>query len=257
MSLMISTAEPFRFVPNDQLALPEGERIAYLLAVPSPYSWAALERAIKSIGAVQHGTQKQFRILADGVRALLAGDELADLRERYLAEIEGYLAQLETARGRRDLTAEELKALVAETAEHALRIDEIATRVRRGYAQYAELEADNEFFLNALCIETARAFLVGWENIPADFARGPDGVSDNLLRYIPEEHWWPIRGKVYELRFPTETQRKNSRSPSPGASAPTPSSTASTTPKKARRKATISGPSPRSDSPSSESTLAT
>lgn len=195
MALLLSAREPIRHKPA-------GSQTAYLLQPPTPYSWAAMRRAVRARGAVQHSAWDMARVARDGVAALLAGpDNAADLAAR-LADLDAYVTALDgvSAAGAPPEAMTEFAARLARYAE-------IATLVRRAWPPFAELEADNEYHAEIQAIEAVRAHQIG--------AGGR--VTDDELAAIPQRDLYDLWRAILEARAPTDTERKNSGSPSPGS----------------------------------------
>jgi len=217
--------EPARFTPPGEEEKPEAERTVYVLRTPTLYDEARLARAIKAQGARPIGRLDLLPVLKAGVGELLAGAGDAALRAEFEAAIDAHGEEIRAA-----LKAGGEATIAALTGPGAGRIAEIANVVRRGYPAFAEAEADADFAWAVQPVEAARLLLVGWENGPAPFARGPTGLADDLLALLPPEHLEGIGWFAMALLRPSEGQAKNSDSPPPGASSETPDSAAARTP---------------------------
>jgi hypothetical protein len=265
MAKLLDGKAPARLVPSDQMRRAEGERIAYLLKVPTVYDRAPLARAVAQRGGKRWTKTDMLGAARDGLAMLLPEENDAATRGALEKQLDLYDETLNGfakawLAGRWEATDEEtLKDLTAAMeklgtieAELLPLFDQIAA----GYPRLASMIADDRAFPLIFGIEATKLFLLGWENRPESFARGPLGVPDDLLSALPDEHLIAIGGEIDRLRRPTEAERKNSDTPSSGPSAVT-SSTAASTPPASNPSETTASSSPNSASTSSESIPAT
>lgn len=212
MPLLVSGRAPVRFQPP-------GSDCVYLIQVPTPYSWANLVRAVRARRAVLHSTYEMARCLGQGVRALWPGEDAAAERTARLADIDAYLAALDTITAARVPTGE---VEAAEYQRRAERFGEIGNEVRRDFEPLALLEADNEFHTEIQALAAVRLHLLGVETEGASvtFPQSSDGITEEALATLPPAHIYGIWRRLSQLRHLTEAERKNSGSPSPGSPAP-------------------------------------
>ena len=185
MAKLLSTQAPLRFVPQDQAARPEGERIAYHISPPSVYSEPKLNRALKSQGARIVSTGEVLDVLEEGIEALLPGDDQAEVRAARLDVVADFRAWT-----RSDSVEERLRAELDQDHE----VHELYRIVARHYPRLGDLAADRDWFWDVLGIEAARLHVGDWENLtgpdgaPLACRRGLDGLTDESLLAIPKKH---------------------------------------------------------------------
>ena len=247
MAKLLSTQAPLRFVPQDQAARPEGERIAYHISPPSVYSAPKLHRAVNAQGARFVTKMDLLDALEDGLRAMLPEEAQADTLRPHLAIVAGYRDWYLAAKP-------EERVRVNLTGEHE--VFELFEIVARHYPRLSEMQADEQWFWDVFGIEGSRLFVVDWENLPgqdgapAVCERGPDGLTEASLGTIPNHHRQLIGVYVYKLLSPTEQEAKNSGSPPPGSPAPSSSTATAKTPPQKSPSRTTPGPSRKSASTS-------
>lgn len=257
MAKLLSPAQPAELTTPAQLLAPEERRRVFLLRVPTVYDRAILRRAIAMRSGRSHSQMEMLLALKRGIETLLSGEADAAARGNLTAQVDTAV-QLLMAWWESDLTGANDGEEGAAARDEAWRsaqeqikaLGEIAELVRDADPNYAAMDADNQVYRSIQGLEAARLFLVGWRNGPAPFARDPvRGVPENLLALIDDYDLLAIGEKVVEMMAPTETERKNSASPSPGNSTETPSPAASTT-DQTTLSPTTPGSSPKSDGPS-------
>ncbi len=232
MAKMLNGTQPVPYTPPGQDDVPEGQRVAYRLRVPSYYDRAAFRRACVARGAVFHPSARVFASARDGIAAILPD---ADDPDRTHAE--EVLAAAEAVEGIGEPLDDEM-------AGEAARLEDI---LRQQWEPYARLLADRAHWLEIAPFEATRMFVDGWENIDLPFRRGLDGVPPDLLDALPREHIVLVGFEVMAMMRPTEQEAKNSESPSSSQSS-TKTSTAAKTPPPNESSPTPTAP-PSGDSP--------
>lgn len=244
MALVVTTRSPVRYVPDGQDRLPEGERVAYLLRVPSRLDRARFRREVRALGARAVGQAELRDAARSAVGAMLPDDADAGVRAERLAAIDEsadawsrFFRRHDAQRERRSLgvdpAEDEARREAVEAEEDAAAIrtfDELIDLLRRHSPAVAALLADIDYWQDVSALVAVRLFLEGWENRAADFRRGADGLlPEDLLNGIPEADLRGLDGKIGELMRLSEAEAKNSASPSPGSSSPASSATGETT----------------------------
>ncbi len=201
MTLPLSARRTVRFVPSGFDA-DDPKAPAYLLAVASHLLRAEFRQACTAAGMQYPSDGQLFAALRVAIKAsgVSNGDDLLALVDA--GEAKGGDPSLELPEGTLD-RLRELQRVVAEQDEAFARL--LASRVRFG---------------NLMPLVAARMCLRGWENVfdddgkPVPFRRGPQGVPDDDLEFIPEAHLHELGNKAVSMMTVTETQSKNSASPS-------------------------------------------
>jgi hypothetical protein len=213
-------AEPFTFEPTPGGAV-------YLLKVPRFADRRRFRRAVIEAGGEQHGLLDMLQECAAAILRCLPGDDLEPQRAPLLAAVAAYRADLDAyfARHRNgELNWLGDRALALQAWQDANRneaaADEAAGVARRHDPAYRRLVADNVTYAEAVGEVAARQFLVGWQNVPAPFERGPTGVPDHVLEVIPSLHLVGIGREIMKRLEPDEARLKNSASPSGGGTDP-------------------------------------
>lgn len=251
MAKILNPREPVWFTPSDQLTrdpkdqetflIPEEDRVQYQLKAPSHWDEINLEKAKTARGARRHGTLGQIRILRAGVEAAAkAGLFDEAMCADFLEQVDGvYAAHLafvkDSAAGAYPATTPEefavLQAAWAVQSKLLAELDDLTDVIRPGYAPLGKALADDAVYAKIVGMESARIFVIGWRNRPGDVARDATGLRADLVDTIPMAHIVEIGQRVEELLKPTETEAKNSDSPSLTAlPAETTSATASNSP---------------------------
>jgi hypothetical protein len=263
MTVLIDPKKPHPFTPAAHISRPEGERVTYLLQVPTAPDRPLYRRARVVAGA---RTYTEFEIvagLADAVREVNAGDELADERERALELVEAQrqkMAAWVMARNAGDVSRfndpDGFMRSYFEAFTPSPEVLALQRAVVDGSARYASMLGDRLVFREMRGLVAARLFLVGWEGLrdpvaggPAVFGRGVAGVPVEVLSLIPTADLEAIGDEIDRLLEPGDSLRGNSRSPSS-----TPSSAKTSTARKKRpaktRSRAIGGTSQRPTSAS-------
>lgn len=237
MPILQDPKTPIRFTPYEQMLLPEAERITYLLKPADIWSRANLRRMVSAKGGRRVGQMDVLLALREGVEQIFSAS-VSDRKAALLEQIDEAIAGLtdlsrKVMSGEYDpRTADGLQGLTTATRSQIAKLaalGEVSDVVMRASPRYAKLVADKETYELVRGFCSAQLFLVGWENGPAPFARGGTGVPDDLLLLLSDDHLVEIGAEVDRLLHPTETERKNSDSPSLGAETPAPSTAASST----------------------------
>ena len=242
-------------IPLEIPAADDRPRVTYRFRVPTPLDHARWRQKLRAEGARFHPPGAMRELLRATLKRLLADD--AATLARHLGLLDRFdeteAAFGEAQRAHKDAIeaheapeqggdeATELPALpdaylkAVEAYQAAMAdVGELERLVADADASYRERLADNDVFFEYAGIIGAGMFLVGWEGLKAPFARGPTGVADSVLKAIPNDHWSLIGMQVLGLFGPSEAERKNSPSPSPGRSG-APTSTTSSKPRRTPR----------------------
>lgn len=215
--LPISTKTPHR------LEVRGDPSTTYLIRVPTRRERIAFDHAVMAAGARISTDADILRALRDGIKALVADEQQAEL----LAIVDSY----------------EAVPLPRTDLDPKLRddIEEISRVVRARYPRFAAAETDAANYINVASVTAAGMFLVGRDG-ERPFARRGGVVAEEVMEDLPDAHVALIGLKAMELMRPREDAEKNSASGSPSSASPEPSAT--TSPK----------PSPSGDGKSAEST---
>lgn len=245
MAKFLDPKKTVRFVPSNQLrkdeagafVIPEEQQVIYLLKVPTRPDRIELRKTMMAKGARKPGTLGLLR----GCRAALEkvldvidtdGSQRDGLLNSIDVVIEGYEAFYADIRAGRypdgnDEAERELKERLAALSEAYDGLDQLFRTVAQAVPSFGELIADDDAYFSIFSLVAAKKFLVGWENRSAEFARDAFGVTDDALETVSDDHLAEIAGKIGELMKPTETEAKNSVSPSLMSSSQTTSPAAS------------------------------
>ncbi len=217
MALPLSARRTVRFVPSGFDA-DDPKAPAYHLAVATHLLRAEFRQACAAAGLRYPNDAQLFaaqRAAISAAGASNAGDLLALVEA---GEAKSADPELELPDG----TLERLAALQSVLIEQ----DEA----------YARLIASRVRFASLMPLVAARMCLRGWENVtdadgkPVPFRRGPQGVPDDDLEHVPESQLHELGAKAVALMTVSETQAKNSASPSRSPGTPGHSETASSPP---------------------------
>ncbi len=228
MAKMLNGSKPVPYVPPGQDDVPEDQRVAYQLRVPSYYDRAAYKRSCLAKGAVFHANSKIFATAREGIAAILLDPDDPDR-----IHAEGLLDTAEVADGDDDVELDD---------ETAAALPNLEAVLRQHYEPYAQLLADRAHWMEIAPFEAARMFVDGWENIDVPFRRSLDGVPVELLDALPRVHIALVGFEIMGLMRPSELEAKNSESPSSSQSS-TKTSTAAKEPPQ-----TTSSPTPKETS---------
>ncbi len=242
MTLLHSTRAPVRFEPPGQ---PNGggtedKAKAYFLKTPTKMDKAAYRRALAAAGAVPAPRDEMRKMLREGVEAIFATGDTVE-RDQWLGVLDAVadaeaLQEVGSPDGEQP-SPEALDALQA-------RLEELGRVVRRTYPPYAQRFADNIFFAEVARVMAVRHFVTDWEGFGAAMPRGSDGfMTDGAMEIIPDDHMAAIDERLADLMALSETDAKNSDSPSPGDSSPMNSAAASTEPQPSPPSAATAGTS--------------
>lgn len=167
------------------------------LAVPSRLQRAAFRRDLAATGARYPSDAELRQAMRDGIEALVAEDQRAELLEA--------VDQLE-AGDSSDQVRERIEAL-----ERVL--------VKR-FAPYGDLLAARGHWLEVAPIVACQHFLRGWDGLALPFASRAGLVPPDLLdQALSDEQIVSVGLKILSLMSPGKDQEKNSASPSPSPSA--------------------------------------
>jgi len=252
MTVLVDPKRPHAFTPGGYLLRPEGERVTYLLRVPTPADRPRFRHALVAEGARTHTEFELLAGLEAGIREVFAGDELAALRERALGLVEAQRAKMlawlearETGEISRFNDPDEFLRAYFAAFTPAPELVDVQRDVADGSARFARLLADRAVFRELRGLLAAQMFLVGWEGLPdpvnggpAVFTRGAAGVPLHALACIPSADVESIGDEIDRLLEPGDAQRGNSRSPSSTPNAAASSTAPKTRPAKARSKTT-------------------
>ena len=242
MGLLQSARAPVRFEPPEPPGGdgPEEVRKAYFLKTPTKMDKAAYRRALAAAGAVPAPRDEMRKMLREGVEAIFATGDPVE-RDQWLGVLDAVadaeaLQEAENPEGERRSPAalDELQA----------RLEELGRVVRRTYPPYAQRFADNVYFAEVARVMAVRHFVTDWEGFGAAMPRGSDGfMTDGAMEIIPDDHMVAIDERLADLMALSETDAKNSGSPSHGDSSPKNSAAASTEPQPSPPSAAMDGTS--------------
>lgn len=234
MAKILDPNQPVPFVPADQQALPEGQRLTYWLRPPRSADRITLARAVAAAGGRKHAAPLLLRRLRQVVEERLADapDERAALLQPIQAMEEaqatlqaGLMGGAYAGDGGLDLLQADHTRIEACDRD----LIGLSRIIQDSDPLYAGMVADNRVYDLVVGTESARLLLVDWSR-PTPIRRTLAGVSDDVLALIPEHHLCWLGQHVAGLMTQTEEERKNSGSPSPSPSADATSTAASLPP---------------------------
>lgn len=200
LQLPVSARVPDRFTPS--VAAGEDNPPVYIIAIPTVMAKAQWQRRLAQTGASYASDAALIEALRDGIAAVVAEDQRAELnaildrREELTAEIIAMPPPEEGDDTKADLRA----AASAELAEVLKRVAEIERVISRAYEPYRNMVADRGYWMTVAPVLAARHFLAGWENVPVRFRRDSDGlVSQDALDDLPEGHLMAIGWRAITL----------------------------------------------------------
>jgi hypothetical protein len=173
---------------------PDGEEgPTYWVRPASLFERAAFHRDLASRGVKIHARERLTAALREDLAAL-APENLADL----LALV--------------DLVAATAPGELGEA--EAARFDLLCDVCRRAGSAFAAVEADHVYWAEMVPLLAAKRFLDGWEGdgLPP-FARGREGVADDLLERVDPLHLVQAGWKAWSLMTVSKATEKNSVSP--------------------------------------------
>lgn len=199
IQLPVSARQPDRFTPPASAGddLPP----VYLIAVPTVMAKAMWQRRVAQAGAVYASDATLTDALRDGIAAVVAEDQRAELlaildrKAELQAEAERLLALGDEAVAERE-------ALGVAAAEVLRQVAEIERVVSRAHPPYRDMVADRGYWMTVAPVLAARHFLAGWENAPGGvrFRRDPDGLAaQDALDALPEGHLLAIGWRAIAL----------------------------------------------------------
>lgn len=225
--------------PPDQLDYPEGERIGYLIHVPSYYEAIEFRDRFAREFGVEPSAGELLNAIAGAIEALEPdasrheADGMIMLRAVMALEDPGIL----DVEGRR-------------------RLGILRERARRMWEPFRMMEAAAASIDEYRLVETVREWLRDWRSLP-DAAGGEvafpgldaEGRAPReVFDMIPSAHVQWLYREIFRRGRPTGQPRKNSQSRSSPASTPTPSKTAAGSPSATPRPKARSGSSKTSGS---------
>ena len=237
-SIFRHTAPPFtrktvRFTPPE-LEGREGAPV-YILKVPTKRDQIEFKSAIAGSGLRYPSNEELYDCMRDDLRAnVQAFEPLIEAIDAYEEQVSaldeftaGAIDQLaEIADDERDAASEKL-AEDAPKVDPALidQVNKIEKDMRAHCPTYNDLLRQRARFNELYPLMVVEQFLVGWENIDAEFRRVNGLVDDESLSVIPDDYIRAIFRQMMSLIAPTPDQVKNSVSPS-GSSEDPPNSEA-------------------------------
>lgn len=181
----LSTREPVRFFPADQLKKPEKERVVYLLRAPTVYDLAEFGPALTAMGAQHHGKDELMAMVRAGIDVLLD----APAEETKKAEAHAILDQYEAAM---DAAAEETDAAERDKKgppdDLLAKVTALENIVAGGFEPMRTMQASTELWLRLAPIEAFRRFCIGWENLDVEAARDSSGLTRATVEAVPMAH---------------------------------------------------------------------
>lgn len=176
----------------------------YLIASATMYSRAMWRRDNRAMGAERVSDEEIFESLRNGVREMVA----AELKDTYYDLIDQWQHGDTSA-----MDEEEQKSFKS-------RIAFFTNEMQANYPPYAQLESKREYWMEIAVLNAVRHFLVGWENVDAEFRRINGTVPEDVLESIPPDdlYWIGLRGMA--MMSPNWAEAKNSDGPSSSAGSP-------------------------------------
>jgi hypothetical protein len=216
------TRKTVRFTPPER----EGQdgTPVYILKVPTKRDQIEFKSAIAGSGLRYPSNEELFECMRDDLRVNVQAFEpliaAIDAYEEQVAALDDFTAgavdQLaEIADDERDVASEKL-AKDAPKVDPSLveQVNKIEKDMRAHCPAYNDLLRQRTRFNELYPLMVVEQFLVGWENVDAEFQRANGLVDDESLSAIPDDHIRAIFRRMMELIAPTPDQVKNSASPS-------------------------------------------
>lgn len=252
---------------GDPIPVPCGA-VTYVLRRPSAYERQILRGEAGKLGARRHGPVAQLEQLRLALRELMEGDDALPGLEELIDAQHRLILELFTAHRARLGTAQVFEAMAA-VRRHERTLMAVADAVRRASTPaarlYVGMVADDAQYAGLYGLAAARHLLdrvertdgeEGVREVWASPRRGQP-TPDAVLDAIRDEHFDAICNAVIADSEMTETDAKNSVSPSPTGSAPDSSAAASMQSPKTRSTRRTRGTSTSSAGDGSPSTPAT
>ncbi len=239
MTILLNPAEPVRFVAPGQEKTPEAERIVYLLKAPTVWDRIAHERALSERGIRRH-TVLDLLTRARHVAGKALEARPGSARQSVLQGLDDYEAALRKLAASGHLPEKAQMAAVDALLQIETAMAGVFDLIAHHDPVFATMRADNLVYAEASGIAAAQRFLTGWQNLPLAFSATAEGIDPALLLRLPREHVIAIGREVERLLLPSETERKNSFSPSSGGNGRT-GSTAGKTPRRTSRSQPTAG----------------
>lgn len=193
----------------ERFPAPDGTARALLVRVPTVADRARYRREVRSAGGRQWRVGELWRALRDGVAALAEHGDVAE----ELAHVDDCLARLAELGATLTGDVDEAAKRAAVDAVMALladpRMAEIEQAVLPAYPRLRAMIADNETWGEVRGMVAARLLVVGWEGLPGEPRRGPQGLAEDSLAAIPEAWLAPLGEFVEKLLAPTEAEAGN------------------------------------------------
>lgn len=241
--MLSSTQNHRRITPRDQLDKPENERIVYQLRPGSVYDRGEFKRRCCARGAQYVPDDQTQASLRRGLTEMLGEAADADQLQEFLALVDAAEPYFAAAAEVLDLTRAGAPMDVVLAASRAARMpdgmverfEHLQSLVMRGFPPFAAKLADREFWKQIAPIEAFRMTVSAVENADFKIARAQDGVTEETLLRVPDDHLREVGFAAIDLMFLSGSEEKNSASPSPGNSTHKSSRTAKTGRKTTRR----------------------
>jgi hypothetical protein len=199
--IALTTSEPVRFTPPFMAA--QADAPVFLIRPGSVVERAQLE-AVLSAPPYNAGRVMPWDLAdaaADAARALLDGE--------YLGQVLDALAAMKASLGLAELPLDQRQLLIG--------VDESLTAHWPEYAALRQQESRRDELMPLLACQR---FLVGWENVKAEFTRGKDGrISEDSLRALGPFLPRVVGNECYRLLY-AEDQRPLSLPPSKSGPGP-------------------------------------
>ncbi len=226
-SIFRHTAPPFtrktvRFTPPE-LDGRDGAPV-YILKVPTKRDQIEFKSAIAGSGLRYPTNEELYDCMRDDLRANVQAFEpliaAIDAYEEQVSALDEFTAgaveQLaQVADTERDVASETL-AKDSPKVDPALidQVNKIEKDMRAHCPAYNDLLRQRTRFNELYPLMVVEQFLVGWENVDAEFQRANGLVDDESLSAIPDDRIRAIFRRMMSLIAPTPDQVKNSASPS-------------------------------------------
>lgn len=189
----------------DEVRYPiDGTDVVFYIRPSTKKERAKFRRDLRSEGAVYHDDEAMLAMLKEGIRAVVAEDQRAELIEMVNA--------FQHAKSQAEPVDEALARDVAQ----------IEVTLRRHYSPYAGLESDRQLWLELASLEAFERFVVRWEGIDVKPVRMDGRLTEETTEQIDDEYIALAGWKAIDMMRPNGEHRKNSKSPSQSAETPAP-----------------------------------
>lgn len=205
-------------IVDHPVAVIGGKPIVYLYKVLSLTDRAAVRHQQIANRGIEPDTQTIRAVLRRGIDAVLKDPQENDQAHFAVDQIEAFaddvMNRLVDTSDPQGLTAAQ-EAALKEAKKRAAHYTHVEQIVRRGYAPYRELDADISYAREISRIIMLKNTLVGWNDYSEPFETDANGQpTDETLMRIPQDHWYSVSGKSYDVFKLSAATIKNSAPPS-------------------------------------------